>query len=471
MTEFYEAQGWGLIETTLLGMYAKCLKEMQKPEEYVSVLLKLLRKSATAEHARIRRLGGKDDDTSALQSPLHSAHVDVGGYVSEVAKLAGEISTEITTPMQHLWSDISVDPYPRHLTDTDGFEVGVRMRYLLHDSLPIDRITVKVISAPPMQGRELTLESTSGMVMRKGFVKASVTTNQTIPGRYIVEQLTVHAGKLTFVHEFMARTTPDIPLGFNGLVPNTTAAAAAAIKKTKISFYPPPRGLTGKLQMPKEIHLEKMRMVEIVVFSGENNISKGELRIKSATAGLRLITSSLEVITGANVVVVNAETPGTLGLQDFAAGGEIRLRLPYNSDNELTELMVRLEVDYATEKGQFVFIETLNAPVALPLAVNVQDIFKEHALYSKFQVSTASAEVPLRICTVNLRDSSTFCAEGGQGTSGSMTVFSKQPANFTYKIRRKEGASGPPESLALIIEYTNMDEGMFFLTGCMGGGC
>ncbi|KAA8911750.1 trafficking protein particle complex subunit 10 [Sphaerosporella brunnea] len=458
MTEFYETQGWGLIETTLLGMYAKCLKEMQKSEEYVSVLLKLLKKSAAAEKARLHRLAGKDDgETPIVQSPLgrlNAEHIDVCGYVSEVVKLSGDVSPEITTPMLNLWSDISVDPYPRHLTDRDGFEVGVRMRYLLNDSLPVDRITVRVVSAPPLQGRELTLESTSGVVMRRGIVKASVTTSQTIPGRYIVEQLAIHVGKLKFMHEFMARTTPEVPLG---LVSNSAAAASLA-KKTKISFYPSPRGLTGKLQMPKEIHLEKMRMVEIVVLAGENNISKGQLRIKSATAGLRLITSSLEALTGSDVVVVNAETPGTLGLQDFSAGSEIRLRLPYNSDNELTELMVRLEVDYTTEKGQFAFIETLNALVALPLAVNVQDIFKEHALYSKFQVSTAAAEVPLRICTVNLRDSKTFYAEGGQGTSGRMTVFSKQPANFTYKIKRKEDVVEPPESLALVIEYTNMDE-------------
>ncbi|KAI5841240.1 trafficking protein particle complex subunit 10 [Tricharina praecox] len=457
MTDFYEEQGWGLIETTLLGMYAKCLKEMQKPEEHTNVLLKLLKKSAAAERARVGRLAGKDVETPPTQSPLgrlNTSHVDVRGYVSEVMALSTDIPREIVNPIMHFWSDVSVDPYPRHSVDQDGFEVGVRMRYLLTDPLTIDKITVRVVSAPPLQGRELTLESSGPIEMRRGIVKSTVSTNQTIPGRYIVEQLTITAGKLKFVHEFMARTMPDTPLG----LVSSAGTAIAAAKKTKLSFFPAPRGLTGKLEMPKDIHLEKMRMVEIKVSSGKNTIEKGELRIRSATAGLRLITGSLEVVSGTDVVVVNPEKPGTLCLKEFPAESEIRVRLPYNSDNELTELMVRLEVDYTTEKGGFLFIETLNVLVALPLAVNVQDIFKEKALYSKFQVSTAAAEVPLRVFTVGLHESKTFYAEGGVGTEGSMTVFAKQPANFTYKIMRKMDVTSPPESLALVIEYTNMDE-------------
>jgi len=458
MTDFYEKQGWGLIETTLLGMYAKCLKEMEKPEEHVNVLLKLLKKSAAAERARVGRLAGKDVETPPTQSPLgrlNAAYVDVRGYVTEVMALSKDLPREIVNPMLDFWSDVSVDLYPRHPPDRDGFEVGVRMRFLLTDPLLVDKIAVRVVSAPPRQGRELTLVSMGEIEMRRGIVKATVCTNHTIPGRYVVEQITVTAGKLKFVHEFMARSTPDTPLG---LVSNAGAAIAAA-KKAKLSFFPAPRGLTGKLEMPKGVHLEKMRTVEVAVSSGKNSIEKGELRIRSATAGLRLITGSLEVVAGADAVVISAEKPGTLGLKEFAAGSEIRLRLPYNSDNELTELMVRLEVDYTTEKGDFLFIETLNVLVALPLAVNVQDIFKEEALFSKFQVSTAAAEVPLRVFTVNLHESKTFHAEGGVGTEGSMTVFAKQPANFTYKITRKMDATGPPESLALVIEYTNMDEG------------
>ncbi|KAI5782945.1 hypothetical protein FPQ18DRAFT_359351 [Pyronema domesticum] len=464
MTIFYEQQGWGLIETTLLGMYAKCLKETQKSEEYVNVLLKLLTKSAALESGRIRRLAGRLDDqdrgvTPQIFSPpgvkpttVH--HVDVLGYVAEALSLSRQLGQEITTPMTNLWSDITVDSYPRHIASKDGFEVTVRLRYLLSEPLAIDRVVVKVVSAMSSQSRELLLESTAGVEMKKGTNRAVVWTNQTMPGSYIAEQMVIYAGKLKFVHEFMRQTTPDSSL----LAANTTVQTAAATKKTKLSFFPAPKGLTGRLEMPKSIYLEKMRMVEIVVAVGDNQIINGELRIKSATAGLRLITASLEVVDGKESVTINEENPGTLGLKDVSKGGEIRLRLPYNSDNELSELMIRLEVNYNTIAGSFVFVDTLSVLVALPLAVNVQDIFKHDTLYSKFQVSTASGEVPLRVFTATLKESKHFLTEGGKGTTGNMTVFAKQPANFLYKIKRNKGVTGPPESLALVIEYTNMDE-------------
>ena len=357
---------------------------------------------------------------------------------------------------------MTVDPYPRHIPDCDGFEVGVKMRYLLADSLPVDRIAVKMVSVATSQSRELVLESSEPLTMHTGITKASVYTSQTIPGSYIAEQLVVYVGRLKFVHDFMARTTPATPLG--PVSNSNSAAAMAVVKKNKLSFYPAPRALKGRLEMPAGIHLERMRSVEVVVDVAENNVFKGELRIRSATAGLRLMTASLEILSASDAIVINPETPGTLGLLDIPAGSEIRIRLPYTSENELTEIMVRLEVDHRTDKGSFAFVDTLSVPVALPLAVNVQDIFKEKALYSKFQVSTAAAEVPLRVFSVELEESTGYTVEGGKGTVGSMTVFAKQPANFLFKIKKrprkgKKAAAAARESLQLVIEYTNMDEG------------
>jgi hypothetical protein len=456
MTSFYAEQGWGLVETTLLSMYAKCLKEMHKPEEYVAVLLKLLSKAAAAEKALVRKRAGRHDHD--LGPPLGRtgiATADVQGYIAEIAEMCNNLPKDIAVPMLDLWSDITVDPYPRHFPDHDGFEVEIKMRYLLPGSLRVDKMVVETISTSP-SGRELCLESTSPFEMKRGIVKATVITVNTIPGSYIVERVILHAGKLAFVHEFMAKTTPTTPLGAP-----SHSAQVAAVMKTKLSFFPALRALTGRLEMPKNIQLEQTRTVEVVINVGENHISKGEFRIRSATAGLRLMTRSLEVLSGADAVETSQDSPGVLRMKNTRAGTDIRVLLPYSSESELTELMIRLEVDYTTQHGDFGFVEPLTVPVALPLSVNVQDIFRSDSLYSKFQVSTAAAEVPLRVFTANLHDSATFYAEAGKGTSGCMTVYAKQPANFTYKIKRRKGVPDPPESLSLVVKYTNLDEGRF----------
>ncbi|KAI5777162.1 hypothetical protein EDC01DRAFT_636092 [Geopyxis carbonaria] len=461
MTNFYAEQGWGLIETTLLSMYATCLKEMQQPEEYINVVLKLLYKSATSEISRIQRICGNDEVVSLL--PLESSHpfqptnFNVKGYVAEALALSNSLSEEIVTPMQNLWSDITVDQFPRHCQDRDGFDVHLKMRYLLAEPLAIDKIAIKVISTGT-PSREIWLESLSVPNMQKGLVKCVVTTNNTIPGSYVAEELVIYAGKLKFVHEFMAKAGLSPSLVTSSRAPNNSG-----IKKTKLNFFPSPRSVTARLAMPKMIHLEQTRTVDIFWSSGENTITKGEIRIRSATAGLRLITRSLEVLSETDLIGLHKDTPGTLDVKYCPPHTEIHFTLPYTSETDLIELMIRLEVDYTTSAGDFTYIDTLGVPVALPLAVNVQDVFKAECLYSKFQVCTAVGEVPLRILTANLHESRTFSTEAGKGTTGNLTVYAKQPANFIYKIRRKTATEGH-EAMSLVIEYTNIDEERRILT-------
>lgn len=45
----------------------------------------------------------------------------------------------------------------------------------------------------------------------------------------------------------------------------------------------------------------------------------------------------------------------------------------------LTALQVKIEVDYTTKAGDFSYFDTCSLSIVLPLGVNVQDIFKEHA--------------------------------------------------------------------------------------------
>lgn len=423
MTKFYADQGWGLIETTLLGMYAKCLKEMDRKEEYVKVLMKLLANSSSAERARLHRrgVGALDDDPVEKQGTLDDYILEeeaaVTGYVNNIVELSKDIPKEISAPMSNFWSDIVVDPYPRHLDDRDGFEVVVKMRYLLKEDMEVQKIRVRIVNTIG-QVKEVWMETQEPTVMRRGIVRALARTNITIPGSYLVERIVLTANNLTFLHELVAKSTPAVPVAFASNSGTTVSAA----RKLRLSFFPAPRNLMVRLEVPNQIHLEHPKATEIVLDAGENEVLKGELRLRSATAGLRLMTAELQILEGQGVVSAN-ERPGVITLNNFRMGQTVRLRVPYTSENELTELSVKVEVDYTTDNGDFFFGDKLSVAVVLPLAVNVQDVFKPESLFSKFQVSTAIAEMPLRILKATLEGSMSFEATSGGGTNGSMVVL------------------------------------------------
>lgn len=467
ITNFYADQGWGLIETTLLKMYATCLKEMERPQEYISVLLKLLFKSAAAERDRIRRRAGHAvPETNYGELSSTSVH----GYVEEALSLSQELQKEITTPMEKLWMNVTVDPYPGHIEGSDGFEVVVRMQYLLSEPMEVQKISLTVVptnASAATHSREVVLNSTTPMTMVPGQNIATVSTNWTIPGIYTAQSISLATGKLVFTHDFIPIPQPSPALTTHA----TTSASSTA--STSLNFFPSPSSLMARLEMPKKIHLAHLRTVEIVVSTGNNHLKEGEMRIKSGTAGLRLMTGSVSLLSSPEGAISAplADTPGTVHLGECPKDSEIRLSLPYTSETDLSEITVRLEIDYTTkgEDGQdgqaYFFAHPVSVPIALPLAVNVQDSFKRNALFSRFTVGTSYGEVPLRVSKATLKGSDAFTTRGGKGCEGDITVFSRQPACFMFRITPKKPKSDQdPEAerkpLELVIDYTNIDEQM-----------
>lgn len=227
--------------------------------------------------------------------------------------------------------------------------------------------------------------------------------------------------------------------------------------------YPPTHGLEARLAAPRYINLEEMRTVEIELGSGRNNITKGLLRIRPATAGLRLRTSEIAVIAGQIEMASNAE-PGCIEFVNLAPNTTTRFRVPYTVDENHTMLSARLEVSYETEAGRFAYFSTSSIISTLPISVNVQDIFRDDVLLSRFTVSPAML-IPLRILGCDIPDSQAYEVESGIKGPMALDVFPKQPASVIYKIKQKGGrapSTNPKtkqqNSLRLTVRYTCIDD-------------
>lgn len=456
-------EGWTQIELSLLIMYAKCLKQLERKDEYVRVALKLLSRAADVEKERIARkstfkLGGNS-------SLSHDEHLPDGSYLSELLEITSTLQREVQVPLQHFFGHVEVDGTAKYHSGEDSFALQVRLRYLLTEDMTIDKAKVKI--APVGEStREIWLETDGPVLFKKGIVKFVVQSNVSffdfpsasitysaqmiIPGTYLVNHVSLHAKNLVLNYD-------------HG---NTRAGKVDEFFKCpKLLIYHQAEGFDLTLFSSRYMHLSRNRALEIELSSGWNDVISGALHVRAATAGLRLQTSETSVVDG-DFEISNKSEAGIIRFGAMASGSTSRIRMLFNLEHEVNDISVKLEVSYTTKNGDFVFAANPSVSVMLPLGVNVQDVFKHKALYSRFTISSATSR-PLRLLSTKLENSDVFQAQSGGALTKPLIIFPRQPASILYRITRPSSKSlkSPPGSgkglkspLSLTVHYICVEE-------------
>ncbi|RPA77111.1 hypothetical protein BJ508DRAFT_379127 [Ascobolus immersus RN42] len=435
---FYGSQGWDIIETTLLVVQAKCQQQLGHKEEYLKVILRLLAKSAAAEKLKLEVrsgvVGGAVDDEG----------IDVHGYVGEVETLAREIGEEVEMDLRMFCDAVRVERWPEHAQGRDGYVMELKLWYLLEEAMTVEKVQVRMVDVEGVS-RDVVLEA-GEVVLKRGECSVRVGTNTTVEGSFTPASIVLKMAKLAFVLPILP---PQSALTDLGSVP----------KKDRSYFYPSASSLQVKLEMPKQIRLDKPRNLELVIKTGRNEISKGELRIKSATAGLRLMTGDLTVDDG--VEIKRTVTPGVISIGKLDSEKEYRVGVRFTAENEALDLALKVEVEYETHQGTFLHLAFPKTQMALALAVNVHDIFKANALYSKFAITPSHSGLPLRVLSTQLQENETFACTTGAGVKEQdVVVFSRLPGNFIWRISKKRAflAARKEEKLGFEVRFRTIRE-------------
>ncbi|KAI5927491.1 trafficking protein particle complex subunit 10 [Camillea tinctor] len=426
-TPFFGESGWSLLELSMLVMYSRCLKKLERKDEYVKVLLKLLSKAAAAER----------DRQQAVASFRIVAKPDVNYTENEVIKgflhdLLGEVRTlpnELRVPLSSFFSCVEVDGPPEYCEGRDSVCVRLKVTSLLVDDLNIEGARVRIMNPATRTQKEIWFEQTELATLKPGSNKLKLTSNASIPGSYEIDRIELTSSNLCLYHE----RELGHPLNGNDI-----------FKSTLVSIYHRADTLDVQLYPSKHIQLDRNNTVDIKLDSGWNEIQKVDVRVKAATGGLRLITSEATCIDSP----VGFSKPPEGGLFCFDSiprESSVRIRFPYTVEQETLNVSVRIEVSYVTEHGDFIFSKTPTIHTALALGVNVQDVFKHHSLFSRFTVSTANLS-PLRLYKSELMGSDLFDSEFGVPSADPVVIFPRQPASLLYKIRRKPNVKITPKS-------------------------
>jgi hypothetical protein len=444
---FYGTKNWILLEGIMLEMYARCLEELKRSEEYVRTMLRLLAKFAVHTHSGLTAREKTLDASSIFteQSP-------VSGYVEKLFEASGTLQKEVSAPFADFFADLEVKPIIIHYDDKDGFQMQLSLRFLLGKRIEIDSMKVRLVSAIGPHSNEHWIETATKAIIKSSPTKVLVDSTATLQGKYSVDRLEMRAGNILFT--LAGGKHPALPVGFREVLD-----AEEVDSRPYVYCFPRPEGLQAKITSPHVVNLEQMRTLELELYSGRNNVKTGTIRVRPATAGLRLRVAEAEVVEGSVTISTNSES-GNIGITQLEPQSILRLRIPYTVEEVHPMLSARAEVSYETESGRFSYSSLHNIVSALPISVNVQDVFKDEVLFSRFTVSPAMM-IPLRILKCSIPSSDVYEVQSHVKDSVAMDVFPKQPASLLYRIQQRKNSvtsAGSRRSLRLSVEFTCVDD-------------
>ena len=455
---FFGESGWSLLELSLLVMYARCLKELGKVEDYVNKALRqLLCKAAAAEK---ERLASKSRVVAASVKGFPDVEA-VKGFLGELITSSTSLERDVRIPLTSLFCKIAVDGPPWYDEAGDGFSLFVDMYSLLVDEFEADSVRVRIVG---VQGatvnREIWLSTAGKVTIHPGPNKIRVRSTVMMAGAFEADQIRVQAKRVVLHYE------RDAPLS-STLVGATQQPARTphVIQNARVVLYHRTSALDVVVSGPRHLQLDKRKFLDLELHTGWNELSNVEIRVRAATGGLRLLTHEAELFTSRDANPTKPATPGIFAFSDLAKNVTRLVRLPFTVEQDVVDVTVRVEVSYTTVSGTtYTLHKTASVPIALALEVNVQDIFKHDALFSRFAVAPAQVggeESPLRVVSAELKGSDIFEAEAGV-LPEKVVVFGRQPASLLWRIKRKKGVRkagpGTTGTLYLRLGYTVLME-------------
>jgi hypothetical protein len=170
MASLFAESRWNTVETTMLKMYARCLKKLNRKDEYVRTLLDLLAKSAASRMSfkTTSKRASANDISDMPRDWLNDDKVDTTGVFGELINYSQQLPYDVTVQMSKYFGDTSVEPHVRHYDDKDGFQLRLQFRHVLEDEVEIKAVKIRLVSANSTTGKDIWLESSGPMQLQKG---------------------------------------------------------------------------------------------------------------------------------------------------------------------------------------------------------------------------------------------------------------------------------------------------------------
>ncbi|KAK5236740.1 hypothetical protein LTR47_001918 [Exophiala xenobiotica] len=425
-------------DSHLLRIYADCLKHLDKPNDHARCLIACLHCASQG------RFGAKSLSIDA------TARVYLDQLFNTVPTM-----TATTLPLSTLFMVPCVSKTITHPEGKDGFALTIDMRPLFTMTTPpIGEVKLR-LSCQDVEPRFIVLKSPGEVTIHATGTKLSLETTVTSQGWYMPDEVDVSIGNLRLLHHF--RSTPH---------DDASQLDEPSVERSLVGpilVYPRHRAFQVKLIHAPTIHLAETRKLLMHIQPGYNNVSQCRLRLKTGTAGLRLNIHDSKICGP-------EELPSTLRtaregdalmmiVDDLRCDTLRSIEIPYTMEVQSEpSVTIRIDVNYQTDQGSFTLYDTASVNVILPVTVNVQDVFRDTYMYSRFSISPSTL-VPLRILNCHLGDSEAYSITECRGLEQPEVIFPKQPANWTVRLVPMHNAiPAATHRLTLCVDFQSIDD-------------
>lgn len=151
----------------MLMMHARCLRKLNRKDEYVRTLLDLLAKSAASKMSLAARTDAKDI-SDIPRDWFNDDKVSTFGIFNELLEFSLQLPYDVTVPMSKYFGDILVEPYLHHDNERDGFQLRLQLRHILEDEIILKVSRLRLVPVEPNQGKDIWLESVGMTKLKRG---------------------------------------------------------------------------------------------------------------------------------------------------------------------------------------------------------------------------------------------------------------------------------------------------------------
>ncbi len=434
LASYYSDAQWPALETTFLELYANCMKELGRHGEYISCLLRLLGQVRGSQR------------TYSLSS--------VDRYLADLWSFSENLTTSVSAKFSDFFSIKTLAPYVHHHQDRDGFFISMDLSFIGAGVEVADGLQMTLWSthesSPPM----INLHS-QPIKMGHSTSRIELNSNLSICGWYALDKLELKIGNIVFLEDYKDMVSALV-----------NQSKLSHYRSLRFFIYPPFRSLQATACPAPYLHLAQPRTIQIELNTGWNEIQACTLSMKSGTAGLRLHLhdAKVQALDGLERAFLTGPKESTQAIQlaDCPADSEYKILIPYTVENaDIPVISAKLDIEYSTAKGNFLYSSVITMNTILPVSVNVQDIFKESVLLSRFTITPATL-VPLRLWRYEMKCSEEiYSVESHADSQDAMDVFPKQPASLMYKFTRLQPTLVPRSKespVTLFIKFSCLDE-------------
>ncbi|KAJ9601945.1 hypothetical protein H2200_013504 [Cladophialophora chaetospira] len=430
-------------ECHLLRLYAECLRNLERPNEYARCLISCLHCTSQAH--------------STASTPTHPASMQY--HFDQLFQVLPTIPAT-TLPAASLFHIGSVSRTISPLEHTDGFSMSVVISCLSGACTPpIKDIKLRLVTSDGNDPRFIVLTLRENTVITAAGTTLTLETSITTQGWYLPDEVELCIGNLRLLHRFKSGQDDEFAR-------DESLSPQAAV--VPLLVYPSYRSFGVKMFPFPTIHLAEARRLLLQIRPGDNDLKHCRIRLRTATAGLRLNIHESKLVgeQGDSHQLSTAREGDALliVMADLSAESITDIELPYTMEiASEPAVTLKIEANYEVDEETFTFHDTISVKVVLPITVNVQDVFRKDFMYSKFTISP-SMMAPLRLIGCRLDNNEFYDLTIGGHFDEPFVVFPKQPANWTVRlVPKRKHVESTTGRMTLVVDFQSLDGVIFAL--------